>query len=177
MLHFPLRGPWLVAQGRREHHCLGRQFGFDLIRKEDARVLVPDLTRFVSFGQPVFSPATGKVWDCTDQNEDIPATPGCPSGEGVGNWVVIEEEGGAFVFMAHLLKGSLRVRKGEGIEVGQQLAEVGNSGTTSQPHLHVEVLDGAPDLDRMGSQDFTASGLPFGFHQCRRIGQSRTAAN
>ncbi len=180
-LHFPLRGPWLVANGRSFRHCLGRQFGFDFIHRNDARIFSgpvkgdPELTRFASFAQPLFSPTTGRVLDCTDENEDIPATPDRASGTDVanhaGNYLVVEDEEGACVLLAHLRKGSLLVRKGERVEAGRPVAQVGNNGTTSLPHLHIELLDRAPEMEYQVSQSFSASGLPFGFHQCRRVGR------
>jgi murein DD-endopeptidase MepM/ murein hydrolase activator NlpD len=65
--------------------------------------------------------------------------------------------------MAHLRQGSLRVRPGESVQTGQQLADVGNSGNSTGPHCHVEVLDGAPDLSLLGTPAFCACGTPFGF--------------
>jgi murein DD-endopeptidase MepM/ murein hydrolase activator NlpD len=59
--------------------------------------------------------------------------------------VVIEDRAsGTFVALAHLRAGSLRVCVGDEVSVAQQLAECGNSGNSTQPHVHVQVMDG-PD--------------------------------
>jgi len=100
--------------------------------------------------------------ECRDTEEDLAPTPGRASGSGVGNYVVIRT-GSLHVLMAHLRQGSLVVREGARVAGGQRIAAVGNSGTTSQPHLHIELLDGPLDIESMGTLDFRASGLPFGF--------------
>lgn len=41
------------------------------------------------------------------------------------------------IFMAHLKQGSIEVAPGEVVSVGQSLAEIGNSGNTLEPHLHI----------------------------------------
>jgi hypothetical protein len=178
-LRFPLTGPWVVTNGRPVEHCLGRQFGFDLVAQPDWRFGVRPSPRALtladcaSFGRPLYAPVRGTVTACTGEEEDIAPSPGRASGSGVGNYVVIRSESGSYIFMAHLRQGSLRVRDGQRVGEGQMLGEVGNSGTTSQPHLHIELLDAAPNIDQMGTPDFLASGLPFGFREltCLRRGQ------
>jgi murein DD-endopeptidase MepM/ murein hydrolase activator NlpD len=51
------------------------------------------------------------------------------------------------------------------VPVGRQLAECGNSGNSSEPHLHLQLMDTAhPDI---------AAGLPFAFidHDMPRNGE------
>ena len=61
-----------------------------------------------------------------------------------GNHVVIE--GDAFVALVHLRAGSVRVGVGDAVRAGQQIAECGNSGNSTQPHVHVQATDSA-DLE------------------------------
>ncbi|MEZ7171746.1 M23 family metallopeptidase [Sporosarcina sp. OR05] len=45
--------------------------------------------------------------------------------------------------MAHMKEGSVAVAKGDTVTTGQLLGKVGNSGNTSEPHLHIHAeLDG-----------------------------------
>ncbi|GAA4735475.1 hypothetical protein GCM10023328_14540 [Modestobacter marinus] len=133
--------------------------------------------RFVAFGQPVLAPASGRVVAVHDGEPDgvarrspaarVPyaVTQASRARDGAGalagNHVVLElPDQGAHVVLAHLRAGSLRVRAGDRVATGQQLAECGNSGNSTQPHVHVQAMDAA--------DPFTARGLPLAFrdHRC-----------
>ncbi|MEV6377924.1 M23 family metallopeptidase [Streptomyces sp. NPDC051773] len=70
-----------------------------------------------------------------------------------GNHIVLRLDQGVYAGFAHLKHSSLRVAVGDRVVTGQQLAECGNSGNSSEPHLHFQLMDG-PDSE-------TAHGLPF----------------
>ena len=59
-----------------------------------------------------------------------------------GNHVVLDLGGGRFAFYAHLQPGSLRVKAGERVKAGQVLGLVGNSGNSTEPHLHFHISNG-----------------------------------
>ncbi|HLT16689.1 MAG TPA: M23 family metallopeptidase [Acidimicrobiales bacterium] len=59
----------------------------------------------------------------------------------LGNHVIVDHGEGRFAAYAHLRRGSLRVAPGERVEAGQVIGEVGNSGNSSEPHLHVHLMD------------------------------------
>jgi hypothetical protein len=67
-----------------------------------------------------------------------------------GNHVVLDLGGGRFAFYAHLQPGSLRVKAGDKVRRGQVLGLVGNSGNSTEPHLHVQVSAGASPLGSEG---------------------------
>lgn len=58
-----------------------------------------------------------------------------------GNYVIIRHEGGEYSLLAHLRRGSVRVRPGDRVRQGQVMGECGNSGSSSEPHLHFQVQD------------------------------------
>jgi len=62
---------------------------------------------------------------------------------------------GRYVVLAHLRRGSVRVHSGQRVRAGQLLGRVGNSGNSSEPHLHVHAQD-TPDLS-------AGTGLPIVF--------------
>ena len=70
-----------------------------------------------------------------------------------GNHVVLDLGGGRFAFYAHLQPGSLRVKTGDKVRRGQVVGLVGNSGNSTEPHLHFHISDGNSPL---GSE-----GLPY----------------
>lgn len=126
--------------------------------------------RYFSFGRPILAPAEGTVVKVHDGEVDhagrrsqlalVPYVLGQASRvrQGVnaiaGNHVVIAVNGsGPFVALVHLRAGSFRVAAGDRVVVGQPLAECGNSGNSTQPHVHMQVMD---------SQDLAvARGLPM----------------
>jgi murein DD-endopeptidase MepM/ murein hydrolase activator NlpD len=131
--------------------------------------------RFFAFGQPILAPAGGWVVTAHDGEPDHPARRSQPSrvsyaltqaararggaGALAGNHVVVELERGGYVVLAHLRDGSLRVGVGDRVVVGQQLATCGNSGNSTQPHVHIQVMDAA--------DPFNAHGLPMAFAHYR----------
>jgi hypothetical protein len=183
-LRFPLAGAWTAANARADLHCLGTQFGFDFVRPRDMcyHENPPSrrmrLSEFASFGQIVRAPASGMVIASEGNQPDFPPTltevtfsKGPPKGKHrlayIGNHVVIKMDSGPCVVMAHLRQGSVRVASGERVVEGTILGAVGNSGNTSGPHLHMEVLDSAPDFADLLTLDFKQSGVPFGFHRVK----------
>ena len=75
------------------------------------------------------------------------------AGRIVGNHVILDLGDGTYAAYAHLRRGSLTVREGDRVQTGQVLARCGNSGNTTEPHLHFQLMDD-PDLE-------TARGVPF----------------
>ena len=65
---------------------------------------------------------------------------------GYGNHVILEHAGGIRTIYAHLKKNSIRVRVGDSVQAGEELAEIGSSGSSTDAHLHFEVRDAS---DRM----------------------------
>jgi hypothetical protein len=132
--------------------------------------------RFVAFGRPILAPASGTVVDVHDGEPDHEARRSQPAlvpyalgqaarlRQGVtavaGNYVTIALPGsGTFVALAHLQAGSVRVAVGRQVVEGEQIATCGNSGNSTQPHVHVQVMDSA-DLS-------VARGVPMTFRRFR----------
>ncbi|HWM37762.1 MAG TPA: peptidoglycan DD-metalloendopeptidase family protein [Streptomyces sp.] len=127
---------------------------------------------YPSFGMPILSPADGVVVATADNQRDHLTRTSLPGLaylflEGfvrdmgwpchlLGNHIVLDIGDGVHAVFAHLQRGSLRVAVGDKVTAGQQLAECGNSGNSSEPHLHFQLMDG-PDV-------MTAHGLPFEWH-------------
>jgi murein DD-endopeptidase MepM/ murein hydrolase activator NlpD len=67
-----------------------------------------------------------------------------------GNHVILDLGGGRFAFYAHLQPGSLKVKAGDKVRKGQVLGLVGNSGNSTEPHLHFHVSDANSPLGSEG---------------------------
>ena len=101
-------------------------------------------------GVDVLAAAAGRVVAVRDDVADIPIrAPGAPSvaGRECGNRVAVGLGGGWITDYCHLAKGSLKVKVGDTVAVGQPLARVGLSGDTEFPHVHFSVRRGASVID------------------------------
>jgi hypothetical protein len=170
----PLRGgPWLASGGytvQNGHRrallavnnrlVCAQRYAIDWALLDDKNRFAVGLERekFPSYGQPVYAVADGTIVAAFDSFRD--QTPFHADGDersifAGGNCVVEKIGGGNFAVYAHLQPGSLKVKTGQTVRKGHVLAQVGNSGNTSGPHLHFEVVD-APSL-------MNARGLPYVF--------------
>lgn len=170
----PLQGVWYNGAGStlHSHHRWSpmEEFAFDFVRLgpdfKTHRGEGRSFSDYHAYGAPVFAAADGRVSSViSDQLEDVGSMR--RAGETVeayfarlqqdqmrrlaqgragitGNSVVIEHEGGEYSFYAHLKPGSVSVRAGDRVTRGQQIAAVGSSGNSTEPHLHFHVCNG-PD--------------------------------
>ncbi|MFZ4208240.1 M23 family metallopeptidase [Streptomyces griseoincarnatus] len=160
-------------------HAYGQTFAIDVVAEPEPgsrppfRALWPVARRnadFPAHGAPLHAVADATVVRATDTARDHLSRGSLPAlaylmlleanvrdllgaGRILGNHVVLDLGGGAHALYAHLRRGSLTVREGDRVHAGQVLAQVGNSGNSTEPHLHFQLMDG-PDPD-------TARGIPF----------------
>ncbi|MFA6033933.1 MAG: M23 family metallopeptidase [Myxococcota bacterium] len=71
----------------------------------------------------------------------------------LGNYIILDIGGGRFAYYCHAVTGSVKVKAGDKVKEGDELAKLGNSGNSDAPHLHFHVCDG-PDFA-------SCKGLPF----------------
>ncbi|HWM36860.1 MAG TPA: M23 family metallopeptidase [Streptomyces sp.] len=131
---------------------------------------------FFAFGKPILAPASGTVVAVHDTEIDhearrsqlalVPYALGQAGrvrqgvGAIAGNYVIISlAESGVFVALVHFQAGSVRVSVGQKVAEGQHIANCGNSGNSTQPHVHMQVMDSS-DLS-------VARGLPMLFRRFR----------
>lgn len=151
-LDFPLRqGLHYVGQGGasstiNHHHAFRPQrFALDITRLDGlgrrAKGFYPkDLRRYEIFEKPLYAPCSGEVLTAADGLEDS-RPPAKDPMHPAGNHVVLEC-GAARVTLAHIRKGSVGVRVGQRVTTGEAIGRVGNSGNTTEPHLHIHAEDG-----------------------------------
>jgi len=101
-----------------------------------------DLEGWACFHAPLVAPADGVVVAAQGDRPDMPIGE-MDSEQIVGNHVVIDIGDGKYVMLAHLEQGSLEVEEGDAVVAGDPVARCGNSGNTSQPHLHIQVQNKA----------------------------------
>jgi uncharacterized RDD family membrane protein YckC len=126
------------------------------------------------FGDPVLAVADARVAQVVDDMPDLPTgalrpDAAVPLEKASGNYVVLDLGGGRFAFYEHLRRGSITVTTGQRVRVGQVIAQVGSSGSTSMgAHLHFHVADTIATL--------ASEGLPFVFRRVEHLGAYRSRA-
>lgn len=161
---------------------IAQRFAIDYVKVEaDGRTHTGDPLRnenYHAYGVEVLSVADGVVAAVKD---GIPENVPGPTSRAVpitletvgGNHVIVDIGGGRYAFYAHLQPGSLRVREGDRVRGGQVLGLVGNSGNSTEPHLHFHVSDGPSPLGSEGlpyrHESFELVGRCASFVQCERV--------
>lgn len=169
----PGAGEWTVVWGGRDpianYHAVApdQRFALDLIVTRNGKAFSGDGTRsenHLCWGQPLLSPAAGRVVRAVgDQPDNLAAGSIAEGATGPGNHVLVDHGGGEYSLIAHLRQGSLAVKPGQQVASGALVGRCGNSGRSSQPHLHYHLQDGAADR--------SAKGLPAQFVNFERNGQ------
>lgn len=165
-LVWPLPGLWWVGWGGesilQNYHAAApsQRHALDLLVWRDGGTFAGDGTAnhdYFAWGQEILAPAAGTVVDVLDGLADN--TPGViiPQGHPAGNHVVLQTGDSAYIYLAHMQEGSVAVSIGDVVEAGQVLGLVGNSGNSTEPHLHIHA---------QSIQDFydpAAIGIPLEF--------------
>jgi hypothetical protein len=130
-----------LAPGTYRHrNYWGTGHGVDLIALNRWGLRSDGLTptdpqRYVIFGRPVIAPCAGQIIVAIDGLPDM-QVPKVDRAHLAGNHVILRC-GDVDILLGHFRKGSVRVRVGQALETGDAIAQVGNSGNTSEPHLHI----------------------------------------
>jgi urea transporter/murein DD-endopeptidase MepM/ murein hydrolase activator NlpD len=139
----PVYGSWSIYQGfnGKYSHKPPWQYALDFFILNEEQSFDNQgqyLEDFYCFAAPVLSPAHGDVVRIYDRLPDNP--PGeVDTKNNWGNFILIRLDSGLNLLLAHLQQGSIKVKEGERVEPGKNLAACGNSGRSPQPHLHMQI--------------------------------------
>jgi murein DD-endopeptidase MepM/ murein hydrolase activator NlpD len=152
----------LIPVGGRAH--IAQRFAIDWVQlREDGKTWAGDQLKNESYrcyGAEALAVADAAVVATKDGiPENIPG----PTSRAVpitletvgGNFVILDLGGNRFAFYAHLQPGSLRVKVGDKVRRGQAIGLVGNSGNSTEPHLHFHISNANSPL--------ASEGLPYVF--------------
>lgn len=170
-LQLPFDVSWTVFWGGRKlaenYHAAypDQRFASDFLVLKGGSSYQGDgaqLEDYYCFGRPIYAPGVGTVVEIVSNLPDLPI--GESDTENIaGNYVIINHRNGEFSFLGHLQQGSVEVKAGERVEAGTLIGRCGNSGNTTEPHLHYQ-LQASATL-------FGAESLPAQFLNYRADGK------
>lgn len=147
----PISGEWFVFWGGTNelvnyHYELAQQrYSYDLLVMEDGHSFEGDPTdneSYFAFGEDVLAPLDGVVVSVENGIADNTPTIDTNAENPLGNYVIIEHDNEEYSIIAHFKKESIVVSPGDEVAAGELLGLVGNSGNSSEPHIHFQVSDG-----------------------------------
>ena len=144
-LSLPFKGKWLVFWGgdtkelNQHHDVPNQQFAFDFVIADDAGRTHKGEGKtdedYFAFGREILAPADGVVTGVINGVRDnVPGSMNPYSA--VGNAVLIQHRDNEVSVMAHFKLDSIKVKVGDKVTKGQLVGLCGNSGNSSEPHLH-----------------------------------------
>ncbi|GLR14769.1 hypothetical protein GCM10007907_35590 [Chitinimonas prasina] len=150
LLRLPFDQPFLVFWGGRtlvqNYHAAhaNQRFAYDMLVSQAGTSRAgksQENDDYYCFGKPLLAPAGGTVVQAVDGVADNLPCKLNPAAL-LGNHVIINHGNGEYSLLAHLRQGSTRVKAGDIVVSSQLLGECGNSGNSSEPHLHYQLQDG-----------------------------------
>lgn len=162
-LRLPFDGEWYVFWGGRDiadnYHAAepSQRFALDFVVNENDQSYsgdAADLASYHCWGREILAPADAQVVATVNDLPDLPIGETDPDNP-AGNHVILALADDEFAFLGHLQQGSVTVQQGQNIAQGDVIGLCGNSGNTSEPHLHMH-LQTTPVL-------FEGEGLPAQF--------------
>jgi hypothetical protein len=165
----PFKGKWTIVNGgpdKKTSHSwnvLSQRYAYDfLILDENGQSYTGDKTvlqNYYCYGREVLAPADGVVIDYKDGLKDSQIIGSGATDPWIkdirGNYILLKHAEKEYSLIAHLMPGSIRVKIGQYVRRGKCIALCGNSGNSSEPHIHFQIQD--------GESFFTSAGLPVRF--------------
>ena len=147
-LSLPFRGKWDITWGgdtkelnyHVESQAQKNAFDF-LIKDTSGKIFKNDRKSnddYYAFGQELTAPCDGEIVVAVDGVKDNIPGEFNPTFL-TGNTVIIKIINNEFLFFAHLKNHSIKVKEGQIVKQGQVLGLCGNSGQSSEPHLHFHI--------------------------------------
>lgn len=155
------RRAMLVVHGNR---YFAQRYAIDFIKVDkDGNSFKNDPSKnenYYAYNQNILSTAAGTVVDIKDSiPENVPHADKLAVDIDMetlgGNYVLVDHGNHQYAFYAHLIPGSITVKKGDTVQRGQVLGKLGNSGNSTEPHLHFHMVEN-PEI-------VAANGIPYVF--------------
>lgn len=168
----PFTGKWTVFNGGADKalshswDIIPQRYAYDFIIMDDEgksfRGDSKNLQSYYCYGEDVIAPADGIVVKVSNKHRDSRVTGTkvfCDTWDIRGNFIVIKHAEKEFSVVAHLIPGSIPQQVGDKVKQGEVIGKCGNSGNTSEPHIHFQL--------QSGKSFFASAGLPISFVNVR----------
>jgi len=166
-IHSPFKESVLVGWGgdaveNNAPHVIwaSERWAYDLVM-EPSNMGSNKLEDYGIYQKDIYAPIAGEVIAAYDEENNI-----TPNSEEIlsmeGNYVYIKiDETQTYLLMNHLQKNSVKVKVGDRLKIGDYIGKIGNSGSTSEPHLHIHHQRQNP-IETI--HQIVAEGLPLYFY-------------
>lgn len=165
----PFREKWTVINGSvykdasHSWNILSQRYAYDfVILDKEGKSMVGDKKKaenYYCYGKDVLAPADGIVVEVKENHKDSKIYGFRLMDKSItdirGNYIVIKHAENEYSCLAHLQPHSIKVKKGQYVRRGEVIAKCGNSGNSSEPHLHFQIQD--------RKSFFYSMGLPIHF--------------
>lgn len=166
----PFKGKWVAVNGcvKEEYshswNIPTQRYAYDFVILDDNNCSYygeeTEITSYYCYSKEILAPADGVVVEIKNNSKDsilLGKGKFIPRSKHIaGNYIVIRHAQNEYSTLAHLKKDSFVVNVGDKVSKGQVVALCGNTGNSTEPHLHFQLQNG---------QSFYSSvGLPIKFH-------------
>ena len=172
----PFIGKWTVVNGSADKemsHSWGivnQRYAYDFIVVDDKGMSYDgnnkSVQNYYCFGKNIIAPADGIVVRISGKHKDS-RTNGkkafCDTWDIRGNFIIIKHAEKEYSLIAHLMPDSITVKVGDSVKQSEVIARCGNTGNTSEPHIHFQL--------QSGKSFFTSVGLPIAFSNIHAQGK------
>ncbi len=159
LMSLPFKGDWFTFWGgdtkAQNYHVVSKtqKHAFDfLILDKNGKSYERSGTRnedYYAFGKPIYAVCDALVYKVITGVDDN--RPGLMNpAQMLGNSVILKTEHEEYIVYAHFEKETLKAKEGDHVKRGQYLGNCGNSGNSTEPHLHIHIQDGPNVLGDIG---------------------------
>ena len=170
----PFKGKWMTINGgslKENSHSwdiLTQRYAYDFVIVDDKNSSSKNdgrkLDDYYCYSKEVLSPANGEVVKIKNGVRDYQGvgdlTVDWKTTDFRGNHIIIKHNNSEYSFIAHILKNSFTVRVGDKVKSGQVVGICGNSGNSTEPHIHYHLQN--------NRCIWIGTGLPIKFNRFKR---------
>jgi len=159
-ISLPFNGEWFVYWGgvteEQNYHITEetQQYAYDILKVKDGASYEGDPLQnesYFAFGEDIIAPCDGRVSKVIDGVPDnIPGETN--EQELTGNTIVLRTDRDEYILLAHLMNNSIVVEEGQDLRKGDIMAKCGNSGNSTEAHLHLSLQNALEMEDSIGAK-------------------------